>query len=236
MWHSFVSVDDDERWQLARGYDDLNTSYLGLEACEICTSLECSKRRAPGAGAADDAHRRSRNHAAETRSAEKGDRGSIGACAARWLRAHPSSAGRAELTCDATGISICPVFHIHRPPARAHPTRKPYATGADRFSVGRARTGRLPPPAFVLVRAPHIPPLPVRYARGCPPVIFTHLRWHSIMRPRGAPARRGNQSREESQGRRVSHRRREGRFSASCHRPRNTGRGRAPWKWRPRSA
>ena len=225
MWNSFVSVDDDERWQLARGYHLIR--HISVSRHARCTSLECSKRRAKGAGAADDAHR---------------------------VRAQPTTCGaatgRREILCvlcdrnrdlHRARSGFCPFFSPYTDPPRTHArtrpdTRKPYATGADRFSVGRARTGRLlHRPAFSRLVSPHSPAC-LFATRGCPPVIFTHLRWHSIMRPRGAPARRGNQSREESQGRKVSQRRREGRFSASCHRPRSTGRGRAPWQWRPRSA
>jgi len=224
-----VSVDDDERWQLARGYHLIR--HISVSRHARCTSLECSKRRAKGAGAADDAHRvRAQPTTCGAATSGRGARilGVIGAYGNpnRDLHVHCS-------------FWVLPLF-LTDPPrthARTRPdTHKPYATGADRFSVGRAHTGRLlHRPAF----SPGLPtpsPACLFATRGCPPVIFTHLRWHSIMRPRGAPARRGNQSREESQGRKVSQRRREGRFSASCHRPRSTGRGRAPWQWRPRSA
>jgi len=228
MWNSFVSVDDDERWQLARGYHLIR--HISVSRHARCTSLECSKRRAKGAGAADDAHRvRAQPTTCGAATSGRGARS--------WVTV---IAETQTATCTFIVRSgLMPLF-LTDPPrthARTRPdTRKPYATGADRFSVGHAHTGRLlHRPAF----SPGLPtpsPACLFATRGCPPVIFTRLRWHSIMRPRGAPARRGNQSREESQGRKVSQRRREGRFSASCHRPRSTGRGRAPWQWRPRSA
>lgn len=222
MWNSFVSVDDDERWQLARGYHLIR--HISVSRHARCTSLECSKRRAKGAGAADDAHR---------------------------VRAQPTTCGaatgRREILCDRNRdlhvLGSAPFSH--RTPIHPARTRAPDPTPINRtlperiasaWGVLTRATGRLlHRPAFSRLVSPHSPAC-LFATRGCPPVIFTHLRWHSIMRPRGAPARRGNQSREESQGRKVSQRRREGRFSASCHRPRSTGRGRAPWQWRPRSA
>ena len=150
MWNSFVrvSVDDDERWQLARGYHLIR--HISVSRHARCTSLECSKRRAKGAGAADDDHR--------VRAQPTTCGAATGRRARSFVMLKPRSA-------DCT-FWVLPLF-LTDPPrthARTRPdTRKPYATGADRFSVGRARTGRLlNRPAFSH-GLPTFPRMPVRY-------------------------------------------------------------------------
>ena len=92
MWHSFVSVDDDERWQLARGYHDLNTRRISVSRHARSArrwNVQSEGRRAlgprmmPTDGRATMPRRRG-----ATRSAEKGDRGSMrvaARCAVRHM-------------------------------------------------------------------------------------------------------------------------------------------------------
>jgi hypothetical protein len=160
MWNSFVSVDDDERWQLARGYHLIR--HISVSRHARCTSLECSKRRAKGAGAADDAHRvRAQPTTCGAATSGRGARS--------WVRCDRGNPNRdLHVHCS---FWVLPLF-LTDPPrthARTRPdTHKPYATGAstgaDRFSVGRAHTGRLlHRPAFSPGLPHAFPRMPVRY-------------------------------------------------------------------------